>query len=56
LALNVENIVRYFANPTEGAYFCCDVFEPGYGYLFTDCGGSEMIVLNDKFSEGNYYK
>lgn len=56
LALEVENIARYFVKPTSGAYFCCDVFEPGYGYLFTDCGGSEMVVLNSQLtSDANSY-
>eukprot|EP00347_Sterkiella_histriomuscorum_P012390 403368760 len=55
IALNIQNIVRYVAKPLDGSYFCCDIYEPGYGYLFTDCGGSEMIVLNDKFLGGQQY-
>ncbi|CDW89739.1 UNKNOWN [Stylonychia lemnae] len=55
LALHVENIARFFVKPTDGTYFCCDIYEPGYGYLFTDCGGSEMIVLNDRLND-NLYK
>jgi len=46
--LHIEDVARFFVKPTDGAYFCCDIYEPGYGYLFTDCGGSEMIVLNER--------
>ena len=53
--MHIQDIARFFAKPTDGAYFCCDIYEPGYGYLFTDCGGSEMIVLNDRLQD-NFYK
>ena len=53
-AVNVLNIARFIAKPTDGTYFCCDIHEPGYGYLFTDCGGNEVIVLNEKLSDTTY--
>jgi len=44
----IQDIARFFLKPTDGTYFCCDIFEPGTGYLFTDCGGHEAIVLTNK--------
>lgn len=50
MASNIENIARFFVKPTDGTYFCCDIYEPGYGYLFTECGGQEVVVLSEKYT------
>jgi len=33
---------------------CCDIHEPGFGYLFTECGGREVIVLDSKLNDTTY--
>jgi len=48
------DIASIFAKPQDGSYFCCDIHEPGFGYLFTDCGGSEVIVHVDKLNDTTY--
>ena len=29
---------------------CCDYYEPGYGYVFTSCGGGRVVILNDRIN------
>lgn len=53
-AVNVLDIARFFGRPLNGSYFCCDIHEQGYGYLFTDCGGSEVIILPEKLNDTTY--
>lgn len=44
---NVNEVARFFVADQSGQYYCCDVFEPGFGYVFTDCGGVEVMVHRD---------
>jgi hypothetical protein len=39
LGLTLNDISRLYVMDKTGTYRCCDYFEPGTGYLFTDCGG-----------------
>jgi hypothetical protein len=49
--LNLEGVANFYIQETNGSYICCDVFEPGYGYLFTDCGGEKVVVLDSKLND-----
>jgi hypothetical protein len=39
--LNIEDLARiYVKENTDSQVICCDFFESGFGYLFTNCGGN----------------
>jgi len=39
--LNIEDLARiYVKENTDSQVICCDYFESGFGYLFTNCGGN----------------
>jgi hypothetical protein len=48
VALHLNEIGRFIINDRNSEYFCCDYFEVGSGYLFTDCGGNEVLVDKNK--------
>lgn len=47
----VGDVTKFFAMPQSGSYYCCDVYEPGSGYMFTDCGGMEVFINRDKLQD-----
>lgn len=50
LTARVSSLARFFVDDKSGQYYCCDVFEPGFGYLFTDCGGYEVYPFKEKIN------
>ena len=50
LTASVSELARFFIKESTSSYYCCDVFEPGTGYLFTDCGGIEVFILREKLN------
>jgi hypothetical protein len=44
-------LARIYVKDTSGSKFvCCDYYESGFGYLFTNCGGRQVIIDNDKLN------
>ena len=50
LAASISELARFFIREETESYYCCDVFESGSGYLFTDCGGNEVFILREKLN------
>lgn len=46
--MNFGDLAEFFVRERTGQYFCCDYYEPGFGYLFTNCGGSDVVIVNAK--------
>ena len=53
-ALSLDIIAKIFVRPQDGSYYCCDIHEPGFGYLFTDCGGGSVFIRQDKLNDTTY--
>ena len=47
-AMSFSELADFFVREHTGSYICCDFYEPGFGYLFTDCGGSQVVIANEK--------
>ena len=50
LGFSVGEMANVYVKDLNGTYFCCDYFEPGFGYLFTDCGGKEVFLQKEKIN------
>ena len=47
--LNIEDLARIYVKENTGSeVICCDYYESGFGYLFTNCGGKQVVILNEK--------
>lgn len=46
--VNVNDLLQFFVQERSNSYYCCDVFEQGFGYLFTDCGGKQVTIVKEK--------
>jgi len=46
--LTIDSLGKLFAKEAGSNYICCDFFEAGFGYLFTNCGGDQVVILKDK--------
>lgn len=44
------DLANLYMRERSGSYVCCDFYEPGFGYLFTQCGGFNVMVLKDKIT------
>jgi hypothetical protein len=44
LGFSISDMANFYVKNLNGTNYCCDYFEPGFGYLFTDCGGKEVFL------------
>ena len=50
-AFSVNEFFRFYLKGLSSTNICCDFYERGFGYLFTSCGGSEVIIFKEKISD-----
>ena len=50
LGLTINELSHIYFKDNNGTYFCCDYFEPGFGYLFTSCGDSNVFIQKSKIN------
>jgi hypothetical protein len=50
LGFTINELARIFVKDNNSTYFCCDFFEPGFGYLFTDCGSKNVFIQKSKIN------
>lgn len=49
-ALSINDFAKFYILERTGSYVCCDYYEPGFGYLFTNCGGTDIVIDNKKLN------
>lgn len=49
-ALSISDFAKFYIMERTGSYVCCDYYEPGFGYLFTNCGGTDIVIDNAKLN------
>ena len=49
-AMQFGDLAKVFIAETTGSYYCCDYYETGVGYMFTNCGGRQVVILNYKIN------
>ena len=49
-ALSISELAMLFIKERTGSYICCDYYEAGSGYMFTNCGGYDVIIDSNKLN------
>ncbi len=50
LGLTLSEAANIYVKGNNSTHYCCDYFEPGFGYLFTDCGGKQVFLQKEKIN------